>query len=195
MYSSSLAALLSLIYFLSAHCHLLIKHIGAVWRHLMLAVLALSTWNGAVAEPSEREQQITAAYLYHFIQFTEWPQKPAVFHYCVYDNVGFADLLRETYSDKTVGDASIDVNNINDKAKLEDCHLIYFSQIAPAGFLQKISQYAILSVGSQKNFIELGGIIYLFEADQKLRFYINNSAATNTGLAISSQLLKLSREP
>ncbi|MFU8789911.1 MAG: YfiR family protein, partial [Methylobacter sp.] len=173
----------------------LMKHIGAIWRHLILGVLALCVCNAAVAEPSERELQITAAYLYHFIQFTEWPEKPSVFHYCVYDNEGFANLLRKIYSDKTVGDASIDVNNINDNASPDACHLIYFSQTAPAVFLQKISQYAVLSVGSQKNFIELGGIIYLFEADQKLRFYINNTAAKDTGLTISSQLLKLSREP
>jgi len=64
-----------------------------------------------------------------------------------------------------------------------------------SGFLQKISKYAILSIGSQKDFTQLGGIIYLFAEDQKLRFYINNTAATGSGLKISSQLLKLSREP
>ncbi len=195
MYSIGLAVLPSFLYFLRARCQALMKSMTTLWRHLMLSILVLSTCNTAAAEPSERELQITAAYLYHFIQFTEWPEKPAVFHYCVYRNAGFADLLRKTYSDKTVGDAGIDVSNIDEQIQTDDCHLIYFSQTVSAGFLQKISKYVILSVGSQKNFTEVGGIIYLFEADQKLRFYINNTAATDTGLKISSQLLKLSREP
>lgn len=194
MCSIRLAALLSLIAFLCTHCRLLLKRMLTAWRHLIFGVLVLFTWNTGAAEPSEREQQITAAYLYHFIQFTEWPEKPVVFRYCVYENADFADLLRKTYSDKTIGDASIEVSNINEQ-KLDDCHLIYFSQPVSTGFLQKISKYAILSVGSQKNFTASGGIIYLFEQDQKLRFYINNTAATTTGLKISSQLLKLSREP
>lgn len=195
MYSTLLAPLVSHIHFFFAHCRLLITSTAPVWRRLIVGVLALSTCNTTVAEPTDRELQITAAYLYHFIQFTEWPEKPTVFHYCVYQNANFADLLRKTYSDKTVDDASINVSNINEQKKLDDCHLIYFPQAVSPSFLQKISKYAILSVGSQKDFTQLGGIIYLFEEDQKLRFYINNSAATDTGLTISSQLLKLSREP
>lgn len=192
MCPTRLAALLSLIHFLPAYC---IKRMASVWRNPMVGVLALSACNAAVAEPSVRELQITAAYLYHFIQFTEWPERPAVFRYCVYQDARFTELLQKTYSDKTVGDARIDVSNINEQIKLDDCHLVYFPQTVPPDFLQKISKYAILSVGSQKGFTESGGIIYLFEDDQKLRFYINNTVATDTGLKISSQLLKLSREP
>lgn len=167
-------------------------------RRLILVTLALLfAWNttSVAEEPPERASQIIAAYLYHFTKFTEWPTVSPVFHYCVYEDANFADLLQQTYSGKTIGEASIDVKNISSQAKLDDCQLIYFPQPGPADFLRKASQYAILSVGNQKDFTELGGIIYLFEENQKIRFYVNNAAAVNAGLKISSQLLRLSKEP
>lgn len=189
------ATLLSLINGPHLSCRRLIKSMLSLGHQLIFGVLALCACNISAAESSERELQITAAYLYHFVQFTEWLNKPSVFHYCVYENTDFADLLRQTYSNKMIGEAHIDVTNINENIKLDDCHLIYFAQTVPVNFLQKISKYAILSVSAQKNFTESGGIIYLFEDNQKLRFYINNTVATEAGLKISSQLLKLSREP
>lgn len=167
------------------------------FRRLILVVLAsLCSWNISVAEESSvRELQIKVAYLYHFTKFIEWPLVIPIFHYCVYQNADFADLLRQTYSNKTIGEARIEVQNINAQTKLDDCQLIYFSQAAPADFLEKVSKQAILSVGSQENFTKLGGIIHLFEEDQKMHFHVNNAAAIAAGLKISSQLLNLSREP
>jgi hypothetical protein len=150
---------------------------------------------GVAEESSDRKSQIIAAYLFHFTKFTGWPTVSPVFHYCVYEDADFAGLLKKTYSDKTVAGASIDVKNINAQSKWDDCQLIYFSEAAQKEFVEKISRYAILSVGAQNDFMQLDGIIYLFEEDQKIRFYINNVAATNAGLKISSQLLQLSKEP
>lgn len=175
----------------------MIKHAAMICRNLILVVLAiLYPWDCSVAEqPSERELQIKVAYLYHFSKFTEWPSVSPVFHYCVYQDADFTDLLRNSYSNETVVGASIEVNNINAQTTLDGCQLIYFPQAVSADFLKKIGKLAILSVGTQQDFTESGGIIYLFEEDQKLRFFVNNAAATNAGLKISSQLLKLSKEP
>lgn len=166
-------------------------------RNLILLVsTVLCLWHSSAAKESpDRELQIKVAYLYHFTKFTEWPSVSPVFHYCVYEDADFTNLLRQSYSNKTIGEASIEVKNINTQTKLDDCQLIYFSQAAPAGFLEKIGKLAILSVGTQQDFTELGGIIYLFEEDQKLRFFVNNTAASKAGLNISSQLFKLSKEP
>jgi hypothetical protein len=60
--------------------------------------------------------------------------------------------------------------------------------------LARIHKKPIISVGSQKNILE-NGIIYLFDDNQKIHFYINNNNALESGLKISSQLLALSKEP
>lgn len=182
---------------LNINCRWVTKFaLAACCRLILVAWTLLFASNTSIAsQPSERESQITAAYLYHFTKFTEWPTIAPAFHYCVYDDANFTDLLRQTYQGKTIGEASIDVKNISTQSKLDDCQLIYFSQPGAADFLKKVSSYPILSVGAQKDFIELGGIIYLFEENQKLRFYINNAVAVNVGLKINSQLLRLSKEP
>lgn len=163
---------------------------------LALCCFALSALNvGAVEEPSDRELQIEAAFLFHFTQFTEWPTISPVFHYCVYEDSGFTELLQKTYSGKTIGEVQIDVKNINAQTQIDDCHIIFFPKTVPPDFMEKVRKHAILSVGMQKDFSKAGGIIYLYEDDEKMRFYVDNKAATDAGLKISSQLLKLSKEP
>lgn len=180
-----------------ANCQPIIKHATLICRNLILIVLTvLCPWNCSVAEElSERELQIKVAYLYHFTKFIEWPSASPVFHYCVYEDADFTNLLQKSYSNKTIGEASIEVKNVSAKTKLDDCQVIYFPHAVSADLLEKISKFPILSIGTQQDFTELGGIIYLFEDDQKLSFFVKNTLATNVGLKINSQLLKLSKEP
>lgn len=161
---------------------------------ILLNVCVLN--NTAVAdESSEQKLQLEVAYLYHFTKFTEWPIVSPVFHYCVYEDSNFTALLEKSFHDKAIGVTKIEVKNINAQTPLNDCQIVYFPQAAQGDLLSKASKLAILSVGTQKDFTELGGIIYLYEEDQKMRFYVDNKAATDAGLKISSQLLKLSKEP
>lgn len=183
--------------FSAANCLPTFNYAALLCRQLIFVVLAVfCITKPSVAEDlSARESQIRTAYLYHFAKFTEWPSAPSVFHYCVYEDTDFARLLQQSYLDKTIGKASIEVKNINSQSKPDDCQIIYFAQAAPPALLNAIKKQAILSIGTQKDFTELGGIIYLFEDEQKLRFYVNNAAATDAGLKINSQLLQLSKEP
>ena len=146
-------------------------------------------------ESIERENKIKIAYLFHFSQFTEWAVKPSVFHYCVYDDERFSELLKEAYRDKMLRESLIEVQLIDNNANINSCQVIFFPHSAPLDLLTKISQKSILTIGMQKNFTQLGGIIYLFDDNQKIHFFIDNSAALHAGLKISSQLLILSKQP
>ena len=156
-------------------------------------LLCFFSLNAAVAE--EISEQLEVAYLYHFTKFTEWPTLSSVFHYCVYQDDNFTNLLQKSFQDKAMGNMEIDVKNINAQSPLNDCQIIYFPTAAQGDLLVKARKLAILSVGTQKDFTALGGIIYMYEEDQKIRFYVDNKAAIDAGLKISSQLLKLSKEP
>jgi hypothetical protein len=142
----------------------------------------------------ERENKIKTAYLFRFSQFTEWNEKPSVFHYCVYDDESFSELLKEAYRDKILGELSIEVQSINDSSNINSCQVIFFPNSAPLDLLTKISQKPILTIGMQKNFTQLGGIIHLFDDNQKIHFFIENNTALRAGLKISSQLLTLSKQ-
>lgn len=148
----------------------------------------------AADESTERENKIKIAYLFHFSQFTEWAAKPPIFNYCVYEDLPFSELLKNAYAGKTLSDSRINVQNITEKSNIDNCQLIYFPNKISADLLTQIRKKPILSIGAQKNILEQG-IIYLFEDEQKIRFFINNVAALTSGLKISSQLLSLSKEP
>lgn len=142
-----------------------------------------------------QELQIKIAYLYHFTKFVHWPTNNNKFHYCVYEDANFTQLLSKAYEEKTVNNQNIEVSTINTSSPVENCQLIYFPKSAPKELLTKINSLPILSVGSEPGFNQSGGIINLFNAGQNIRFTINNTAATNASLKISSHLLSLSKEP
>jgi hypothetical protein len=164
---------------------------------VIIAVLGMLCYTSPMAfadAESERENKIIIAYLFHFAQFTEWSEKSLGFHYCIYDDANFAKLLKESYSNKTLNGGEIYVNSINADSTLNGCQLIYFSNDAPPTVLMKMAKKPILTVGTQKDFIAQNGIIYMYEKDQKIRFFINNANAQESGLKISSQLLALSKD-
>lgn len=142
----------------------------------------------------ERTEKIKIAYLFHFSQFTEWATKPSVFTYCVYDDAHFGQLLKQAYAGKMMSGLQISVQTVDAQANFDECQLLYFPNVVPADVLATLRKKSILTVGEQKNILDQG-IIYLFEDNQKIRFFINNSQALLSGLKISSQLLTLSKEP
>lgn len=148
----------------------------------------------AMGDEVERETKIKIAYLFHFSQFTEWAEISPVFNYCVYEDTHFSALLRQAYVSKKLNNSKIDVIDITEKSNVDECQLLYFPNTISTDVLAQIQKKPILSIGSQKNILEQG-IIYLFEDDQKIRFFINNTQALTAGLKISSQLLTLSKEP
>jgi hypothetical protein len=167
-----------------------------------LRVLTLFVWFSIFPAPTfafadeatERENKIKIAYLFHFSQFTEWAVTLPIFNYCVYDDAHFGLLLKQAYVGKILRNSKVEVINVTEKSNVDECQLLYFPDTVSTDVLARIRQKPILSIGSQKSFLEQG-IIYLFEDDQKIHFYINNAAALASGLKISSQLLLLSKEP
>ncbi len=144
-------------------------------------------------ESTERENKIKIAYLFHFGQFIEWAVKSPAFNYCVYNDNSFSQLLKQAYSGKKLGNLQVDVMNVTDKSNVDNCQILYFPNAISTDLLAQIHKKPILSVGSQKNILEQG-IIYLFEDEQKIHFYINNKNALESSLKISSQLLALSKD-
>jgi hypothetical protein len=162
---------------------------------LFVGILFHTTPIFADDSSSERENKIKIAYLYHFAQFTEWTTKPSTFNYCVYEDTSFSELLKNAYAGKNFGDTIISVHPVYAQSDFDNCQLIFFPHSVSAELLTKLNKKPILSVGTQRNFAQVGGIISLFEDNQKIYFFINNITALNSGLKINSQLLSLSKEP
>ncbi|MEN9898681.1 MAG: hypothetical protein RLZZ66_2330 [Pseudomonadota bacterium] len=150
----------------------------------------------ADSDAIDRELKIKIAYLYHFSQFTQWEKPLSTLNYCVFNDIAISERVKTTFIDKkSSGSVKLDVHNLTEGDDLSGCQIIFFPHPASKEILNSIYHKPILSVGVQKDFIDLGGIIFLFEEDQKIHFFINNIDAQEANLKMNSQLLALSRLP
>jgi hypothetical protein len=140
---------------------------------------------------------VKAAYLYNFLRYVEWPNRPktGALVVCVVGLEHVGAILKET-----IGKEKIDGREIQSKVILSpepECHIVF----APAGTNSGIyAAYARagrgqLTVGESEKFIEQGGVINFKEVDGKLRFEIDTEAAMRADVRISSRLLRLRLPP
>jgi hypothetical protein len=141
---------------------------------------------------------LTAAFLYNFAQFAEWPAHPAPtgpLTICVLGATAVADALDETVKARTVKDRPVVVSRVRVDG-LGACQVLYVTDLDPKRAQQIINDVKgapVLTVSDLDRFAQSGGIIGLFIESGKMRFAINVDAAQRAHLRISSRLLNLAK--
>ena len=169
-------------------------------------LLALFACGGkAFAQDSSPSQyQVEAAFLYNFGKFIEWPtnafaddRAPLVIG--VYGGDSFHGDLERIVAHKSINGHPLAVQQFSALSDLKDCHILFVSvagQKQAADILNTLHDSSVLIVTENMNhFAESGFMINFFMKDEKIRFEINDTAATQAGLKISSKLLALGRRP
>jgi hypothetical protein len=157
---------------------------------LVLPVAAL--W----AETPPLELAVKATYLYKFPPFVEWPASAFAtplsnFNLCVVGDDPFGDLLDRAASGQRAGDHPIVVRRTPRPAP--GCHIVYAAG-SPAqpvhDIIEAVRGTSTLTVTDQAQ-NGAKGIVNLVVQENKVRFEIDDRAAMENGLAISSKLLSL----
>ena len=76
------------------------------------------------------------------------------------------------------------------------CHLLFVNAAQEQQVrhvLEMLRGSNVLTVGETNAFVEEGGIINFFLKDEQVQFGINNKAAREAGLYLSSRLLSLAK--
>lgn len=166
--------------------------IGVRWA--LASLLAMSGgWTGEFDEYA-----VKAAYLYNFAKFVEWPsglfaRDDAPLLICIAGSNPFGGVL-DTLSGKLVENHPVTVRHLPTAAGLEPCHIVFIGRAEQGqikALLAKLARLPVLTVSDSGEFTREGGMIGLIEADQRIRFNINLTAARKANLNLSSQLLKL----
>jgi len=142
------------------------------------------------------EYQVKAAYLFNFLKFVEWPaadsQGPLTV--CVARPNPFGTALADIVRGESISGRPIVVRVIGEPDAT--CSTVFVPHGASvAAYLAAAHDAPVLTVGEDPRFLEQGGIINLVIAGGNVRFEINQQAATQVGLTISSRLLRLSQPP
>ena len=166
---------------------------------LTILLMAGSLQAGDV-QPSE--YNLKAAFLFHFSQFVDWPAKSfaggqAPFVIGVLGHNPFGADLEQTIRGKIVGNRALTVKEFASLGEATNhCQILFISSSEQQRFPEIISALAganILTVGEADNFGEAGGMIHFVLEGTKIRFRVNEAAASRAGLKISAKLLSLAQ--
>ncbi len=139
---------------------------------------------------------IRSAMVYNFCKFVQWPESDLDTLVLGVMAAPDATLDFSSIQGKAVQDSYIKVRQVDSSDDLAGCQLVFI----PKGLEGKLQgafaaaqAESILTISEIDGFCSQGGIIQLVERRGKLRFFINNKAASESRLQLSSQLLKMAK--
>lgn len=159
-------------------------------------VAGLLAGAGAQAQPNALEAAIKASYLYKLAPFVAWP--PQVFPapdsplvICVIGDDPFGSLLDRAVTGQHVGTRSIVVNRLPVADREAPCQIAFLggSRAQPVkDALRALRGAPILTVTDDP---AAPGVVDFVVVQDRVRFRIDDEAAAENGLTISSKLLSL----
>ena len=168
------------------------------WVAPICLLVFVPSMNHSAYAVNATEYEVKAAYLYHFTQFIDWPDKAFAspkdgFNICIMGKNPFGTALIPILKRNYKGHP-FNLQFPENANEARNCHLLYIASSdskADTAILAKLKNAPVLTVSSQPGFVERGGGIGFLLADNHVRFSINRSASKHTGIISSAKLLEL----
>jgi hypothetical protein len=146
------------------------------------------------------EYPVKAAFLYHLVEFVEWPEAaplPArTITIGVLGRDPFGDILDKAILAKVAAGRTLAVRRFARLETLEPCEILFIASSEMGHLddvLARLNGAPVLTVGEADHFAKRGGMIGFFLEDNRVRLEVNRVAAEKVGLRISSKLLSVAR--
>jgi len=169
-------------------------------RSTLLLLISVFCWASSLwgQVPRAEESQVKAAFLYNFGKFVKWPngQSPPSFTICVLGKDPFGPELDSIVSGELVDGRPVTVRRIAGTQDAAVCRILFISvseQNRLGLILSAVSKLPVLTVSDMPEFIERGGMIQFVLVGGRVRFDVNLGSTENSGLAMSSELLKVAQ--
>lgn len=166
---------------------------------LLLACLAAFGFPARAQDTGPTEYQIKAAFLYNFVKFVEWPTQayssatsPTVIG--VLGKNVFGGELEKAIRDKFISHRPLQFKAFDSVEEVTNCHVLFINASERSHLPQILAALrgrSILTVGESARFIQDGGMVNFVIVNRRMCFQINNQAARQAGLILSSDLLNL----
>jgi len=166
-------------------------------------VLVVLIWSPSAiaAETAVSEYSVKAAIIYKIAKFVAWPEdafssRNDPLQVCLTgaDPIGPA---MDALAGKIVWGRPIAIKRLEEISTVEtDCKILFLSEVSHASQMQLVSNVAnapVLTIGDNRDFVDMGGIVTLEIEKSRVQFAINVDASERAGLNISAQLLQLAK--
>lgn len=165
-------------------------------RRLTALTLAALAWAmPATGWTQADERALKAAYLFNFIQFTQWPVSPGEpFQLCVLGQSSIDEELARLEGKQVLGTLHIDVRHIGLREPLTGCHVLYVDNSYRAqvnDLLGRLAALSVLTVTDGDGLADSGLMIEIHKREQRLGFDVNLKVARRARLVFSARMLKL----
>ena len=165
---------------------------------VLLALAAVQVSQpGAAASPANLEKAVKASFLFKFAPFVEWPPGAFAaadrnFTICVIGEDPFGAVLNDVVRGQKMKQRPVSVRRLQLQDSAAGCHILYAGKSGVADFspFAALGGQPILTV-SDRNEGPGGAMIDFVVQGGRVRFQVDERAARNNGLKISSRLLAL----
>jgi YfiR/HmsC-like len=148
---------------------------------------------------ASREYQLKAVFLYNFAQFTDWPtdafagdKSPIVIG--VLGGDPFGQALNDTVRGETVRGHPLLVEHYRHADEIKTCHILFISQVEIRHWddiVKATKGKPVLTVADADGAVSAKAVIRFAVANNKVHFRINQDAAREENLTLSSKLLRV----
>lgn len=165
--------------------------------------LLLGTWLLAWPAPPHGQQLdedgVKAGFILNFAKFTTWPQSPAERGELRVCGLGARPLGGKLALLQTLKaqDLPVRVQLAPRAEEWRDCHVLFVPDDEAGRIptvLRSLGRSPVLTVSDSPDFVQQGGMVGLKRRGGRIRFDVNLAAARETGVNLSSHLLKLADE-
>lgn len=159
---------------------------------LCLATLALAVAAAPVRAQTAQEA-VKATFVYRFASFVRWPQDTFVdaaapIRICVIGANPFARTLERAVEGQHAGARGFEVVRAATAADIANCQAVYVVGERAEATLQEAHHRSVLTITDGGG---VRGMIHFAVVDDRVRFYIDDARAAESGLAIDPRLLSL----
>jgi hypothetical protein len=163
---------------------------------MFLAAASLAPGATDIVEP---EDQLKAATVLAILQNSKWAaangnRQPLVV--CVWGRQAIVDALRQTLDGKIVNGRTVRVIGAPPATDTRCCQVMYLGtgrKTEMQRLLPGAAAARALTIGEDDRFLESGGDLNLYIADGHMAFEANLPALEESGVSISSKLLRFGR--
>ncbi|SDG28658.1 protein of unknown function [Limimonas halophila] len=155
-----------------------------------------ATTSGAAAASAD---DVKAGFVFNFAKFVTWPgnKQPGETLTLCFQRGSIAPSAYARLTGKTVRGATVRTRTVAQATSVPPaCHLLVLAgeRPPPTAIRRTAERRAILLIGDGRGFVRRGGHIGLMRRGGKLRFRVNLSALTRSGLQVRAGLLRLAEE-